>query len=205
MSFASQDPTRPISERVADLLSRMTLQEKINQMSVRMASGEEPATAARVNNAMQADAIAKSRLGIPMLLTRETSHGLNTVGVTSFPACIAMASSWMRIELSRRPSDRRRSASAGSAPGTFAGARHRARSALGTDGRRTRRRYAALLSDRCRVHSRVAGKRSEGRHRRHAKTFRRLRPPVKAGRTTTRSASPSAICMRPIARPSRQR
>src|SRR5207247_9872524 len=51
-------------------------------------------TAARSNNALQKENLATSRLGIPMLLTRESSHGLNTIGVTSFPACIAMASSW---------------------------------------------------------------------------------------------------------------
>ena len=27
-------------------------------------------------------------------MTRESSHGLNTAGVTAFPACIAMASTW---------------------------------------------------------------------------------------------------------------
>ena len=94
MSHLYQDSNRSVEARVADLLSRMTLEEKINQMSVRMGSGDEPETAARMNNALQADAITRSRLGIPMLLTRESSHGLNTVGVTSFPACITLASSW---------------------------------------------------------------------------------------------------------------
>src|SRR2546423_1485467 len=94
MSFPYQDSTHSIETRVNDLLSRMTLEEKIHEMSVRMGSGEAPETAARSNNALQTEAIAKSRLGIPMLLTRESSHGLNTVGVTSFPACISMASSW---------------------------------------------------------------------------------------------------------------
>ncbi len=94
MSLPYQDSTRSIDQRASDLLSRMTLEEKINQMSVRMGSGDAPETAARTNNALQAEALAKSRLGIPMLLTRESSHGLNTVGATSFPACITMASSW---------------------------------------------------------------------------------------------------------------
>src|SRR4051794_38296705 len=94
MDSIYKDPTAAIDARVRDLLSRMTLEEKINQMSVRMGSGDAPATAARLNNQLQKYEIAKSRHGIPMLLTRESSHGLNTVGVTSFPACIAMASSW---------------------------------------------------------------------------------------------------------------
>ena len=72
----------------------MTLEEKIGEMSVRMGSGDEPAAAARANNRSQEEAMARSRLRIPILLTRESSHGLNTADVTSFPACIAMASTW---------------------------------------------------------------------------------------------------------------
>jgi beta-glucosidase len=72
----------------------MTLEEKINQMSVRMGSGEAPETAARLNNELQKEAIESSRHRIPMLFTRESSHGLNTAHVTSFPACIVMASTW---------------------------------------------------------------------------------------------------------------
>jgi beta-glucosidase len=94
MSEIYRDSTRSIGDRVADLLSRMTLEEKIGQMSVRMGSGESPRVAAEQNNRAQADAIAHCQLGIPLLLTRESSHGLNTAGVTSFPACIALASSF---------------------------------------------------------------------------------------------------------------
>src|SRR5689334_12746092 len=94
MGEAYKDSSLPIEQRAADLLSRMTLEEKIGEMSVRMGSGEEPGAAARSNNQLQKEALAKSRLGIPMLLTRETSHGLNTAAVTSFPACIAMGSTW---------------------------------------------------------------------------------------------------------------
>ncbi len=72
----------------------MTLEEKINQMSVRMGSGDPPETAAKLNNESQKEAIAASPHGIPLLMTRESSHGLNTAGVTSFPACITMATSW---------------------------------------------------------------------------------------------------------------
>src|SRR3954471_5262654 len=94
MAEVFRDRNALLDQRVSDLLSRMTLEEKINQMSVRMGSAERPETAATVNNQTQRDAIAASRLRIPLLLTRESSHGLNTAGVTSFPSCIAQASSW---------------------------------------------------------------------------------------------------------------
>jgi beta-glucosidase len=94
MSFIYQNPSASIEDRVADLLSRMTVAEKINQMSVRMAAGDPPETAARLNNEAQRGAMEQSRHAIPLLMTRESSHGLNTAGVTSFPACIALATSW---------------------------------------------------------------------------------------------------------------
>src|SRR6476661_8431026 len=89
-----QDPSLPVEQRLADLLSRLSLEEKINQMSVRMAAGDDPATAARLNNEAQKEAIAASPNRIPLLFTRESSHGLNTAGVSAFPACITMASTW---------------------------------------------------------------------------------------------------------------
>jgi beta-glucosidase len=94
MPAVYQNASASVEARVNDLLSRMTLEEKINQMSVRMGSGDPPETAARLNNESQKEAIAASRHGIPLLITRESSHGLNTAGVTSFPACITMASTW---------------------------------------------------------------------------------------------------------------
>ncbi len=94
MATNERDRNKSIERRVSELLSRMTLEEKINQMSIRMGSGEEPETAARLNNELQKETIEKSRHRIPMLFTRESSHGLNTLHVTSFPACIVMASTW---------------------------------------------------------------------------------------------------------------
>jgi beta-glucosidase len=88
------DVLQPIDARVADLVSRMSLEEKIGQMSVRNGSAEPPEQAARINNATQKREIESHRFGIPMLLSRETSHGLNNLHVTSFPACIVMASTW---------------------------------------------------------------------------------------------------------------
>lgn len=94
MPFLYQDPSQPVEKRVADLLSRMFLEEKIGQMSVRNGSAEPPEEAARINNATQKREIENNRWGIPMLLSRETSHGMNNLHVTSFPACIAIASTW---------------------------------------------------------------------------------------------------------------
>lgn len=94
MPFVYQDPSQPVEKRVADLLSRMSLEEKIGQMSVRNGSAEPPRSAARINNQTQKQEIENNRWGIPMLLSRETSHGMNNLNVTSFPACIMMASTW---------------------------------------------------------------------------------------------------------------
>jgi len=93
MSHVYKDPSAPLESRVADLMSRMTLEEKIHEMSVRMGSAEAPEIAARVNNEIQKEGAA-TRLGIPLIVTRESSHGLNTAAVTSFPACISEASAF---------------------------------------------------------------------------------------------------------------
>jgi beta-glucosidase len=68
----------PIEERISDLLSRMTLEEKIDQVS-----GET------YMNTRQND-----RLGIPALKTADGPHGVTSVKATCFPTAISMASSW---------------------------------------------------------------------------------------------------------------
>src|SRR5512136_284613 len=72
------DPERPIAERVQDLLSRMTLKEKISQMC----------------NHME----AIPRLGIPEYdLWSEGLHGVARNGrATVFPQAIGMAATWDR-------------------------------------------------------------------------------------------------------------
>ncbi|NDP26642.1 MAG: glycosyl hydrolase [Flavobacterium sp.] len=75
--YIYQNPKFTIEERVTDLVSQMTLDEKIGQM---------------VNNAP-----AISRLGIPAYnWWNETLHGVarNPYKVTSYPQAIAMAATW---------------------------------------------------------------------------------------------------------------
>lgn len=105
-----KDPTQPVEARVKDLLSRMTLQEKVAQMaqiergvatpatltdlsigSVLSAGGSAPrhgATAeewADMVDQMQRWALA-SRLGIPIIYGSDAVHGHNNLfGATIFP------------------------------------------------------------------------------------------------------------------------
>ena len=71
-----KDPTRPIEERVDDLISKMTLEEKISQMVF--------------------DAPDIERLGIPKYnWWSECLHGVGRAGVaTVFPQAIGLAATW---------------------------------------------------------------------------------------------------------------
>jgi beta-glucosidase len=71
-----EDYTRPIEERVDDLIARMTLEEKISQMAY--------------------DAPAIERLGIPAYnWWNECLHGVARAGVaTVFPQAIGLAATW---------------------------------------------------------------------------------------------------------------
>ena len=70
------DPSRPVAERVDDLISRMTLEEKISQM---------------VHSAAEIE-----RLGVPEYdWWNECLHGVGRAGVaTVFPQAIGMAAMW---------------------------------------------------------------------------------------------------------------
>jgi beta-glucosidase len=78
-----KDPTRSIEERVDDLVSRMTLEEKISQMVY--------------------DAPAIERLSIPEYnWWSECLHGVGRAGVaTVFPQAIGMAATWDRKLIQR--------------------------------------------------------------------------------------------------------
>ena len=101
-----QDPSLPIPERVADLLSRMTLPEKAGQMlQLDAQPGVEDlvidmhvgsilhASPQRVLEAL--DAVERTRLRIPLLVADDAIHGYSFWrGATIFPTQLGVASSW---------------------------------------------------------------------------------------------------------------
>ena len=117
-----KDPRRAVSDRVADLLGRMTLEEKVEEVTggphsnrgvldttgqLRFSTAEEiskemnrvdnhmtPRERAVANNAMQRYQLEKTRLGIPLIFQGEALHGFMAYGSTSFPQALGLASTW---------------------------------------------------------------------------------------------------------------
>jgi len=117
-----RNPNLAIEDRVADLLSRMTLEEKVEQIAggesrqfsvvdptgtftdetARQALSSyedpelvlEPKKAAILRNGVQRYFKEKTRLGIPHLFMGEALHGFMEYGSTSFPQAIGLASTW---------------------------------------------------------------------------------------------------------------
>lgn len=117
-----KDASLPIEDRVADLLPRMTLEEKIDQIATgwenrievidptgayttaearKVALNEwgtemklTPRHFAVLRNGMQRYYREKTRLGIPAMVYSESLHGLMEYGSTSFPQTLALASTW---------------------------------------------------------------------------------------------------------------
>jgi beta-glucosidase len=118
-----RNPQLSIEQRVSDLLSRMTLEEKIAQMSVlgrvdeavfgeydldqlkeafrhgvgavsRLGLRRTPRATALFYNRIQQFLIEHTRLGIPAFAIDEVLHGLMAQGSTTFPQAIALASTW---------------------------------------------------------------------------------------------------------------
>lgn len=117
-----KDPRLAIWDRVADLLPRMTLEEKVAEIAgwrhddsgfvdptghVRYASpadfykedyrNDNKITArerALVHNAMQRYQLEKTRLGVPLIFEGEALHGFMAYRSTSFPQAIGLASTF---------------------------------------------------------------------------------------------------------------
>nr|MDO8082139.1 glycoside hydrolase family 3 N-terminal domain-containing protein [Candidatus Freyarchaeota archaeon] len=117
MTDIYRDVSRPIEERVEDLLSKMSLEEKVGQMTGFFILTPEIAAEAvekyhagagapffiwenthslvDLVNIIQSYALEKSRLGIPLLLYTDADHGHAFVkGTTVFPHNLGMASTW---------------------------------------------------------------------------------------------------------------
>jgi len=117
-----KDATLPIEDRVADLLPRMTLEEKVDQLAggwesqadvldstgtytteearkaFQKADSDEtkftPRQSAILRNGVQRYLREKSRLGIPAIFEGEGLHGFMEYGSTSFPQALGLASTW---------------------------------------------------------------------------------------------------------------
>jgi beta-glucosidase len=117
-----RNPKLAIPDRVADLLSRMTREEKVEQIapfrdgqvslidptgtftdeSARATLSRwddpdlefPPKRAAILRNGIQRYRREKTRLGIPQLFMGEALHGFMEYGSTSFPQAIGLASTW---------------------------------------------------------------------------------------------------------------
>jgi beta-glucosidase len=118
-----KNPKLSIEDRVADLLPRMTLEEKVEQISGggrrgqvhlidptgtftdenardmfrQMQNPDTPFPAKRaaiLHNAIQRYQMEKTRLGIPQLFMGEALHGFMEDTSTSFPQALGLASTW---------------------------------------------------------------------------------------------------------------
>ncbi len=117
-----KDARLPIAQRVADLLKRLTVEEKVDQIcgGRPLESGVLDPTGrytdenlsdtlgqmynpynrrgardwAVLHNALQRYRLEKTRLGIPLLFQGEALHGFMAYGATSFPQVLALASTW---------------------------------------------------------------------------------------------------------------
>ena len=117
-----KDAALPVADRVADLILRMTLEEKVDQLkwdwqqkvevidptgtytseTARKALAAEwggdlnltPRNAAILRNAVQRYQLEKTRLGIPVIFPGEALHGYMEYGSTSFPQALGLASTF---------------------------------------------------------------------------------------------------------------
>ena len=95
-----------VESRVADLLSRMTLDEKIGQLNQLTGTGYSSAMVEEVRrgnvgsilnevnpaivNRLQREAVENTRLGIPLIFSRDVIHGFKTI----FPIPLGQGATW---------------------------------------------------------------------------------------------------------------
>jgi beta-glucosidase len=103
---AYRNPSLSVEERVADLLGRMTLEEKVGQIimwdarpdDLSFINSRQPGSilhilGEKLDRAM--DLAAQNRLGIPLLVGEDAIHGHSFwKGATIFPTQLALACSW---------------------------------------------------------------------------------------------------------------
>ena len=119
-----RDPARPVEERVDDLLDRMTLEEKVAQLTgvlsfdllgptgldeqrfeEHLADGigqisaggllsPDPARLVSMLNQIQRFLVERTRLGIPAIVHHEALAGLVHQACIDFPTAITLAASW---------------------------------------------------------------------------------------------------------------
>ncbi|WP_449462165.1 glycoside hydrolase family 3 N-terminal domain-containing protein [Tardisphaera miroshnichenkoae] len=101
-----EDLSLPVEKRVDDLLSRMTLQEKLRELRSSLKSDSnagnlsvvlrslEPRQAAEQANEIQRKAIEETRLGVPVIIHDECLHGCMAKYSTVFPQAIALGATW---------------------------------------------------------------------------------------------------------------
>lgn len=114
MESIYKNPTASEDKRVADLLSQMTLEEKLAQLHMHcnpqeilqmIENGSYPQdgisatyinrdTTDEVINKIQKQAVENTRLGIPMLVMGESLHGFMFPGATVFPQAIGLGATF---------------------------------------------------------------------------------------------------------------
>jgi len=134
-----ENPSQPVAKRVADLLKRMTLDEKVGQLwqpnydaepdpdrvfARHLQRGEIGSFLAGstvietpvMRNKLQHIAIEQSRLGIPLIFGHDVIHGFRTV----FPIPLAQACAWDPMLFERADTISAREAAAAGIDWTFA-------------------------------------------------------------------------------------
>lgn len=105
-TFAAPRTDAEIDAAVKDLLSKMTVEEKVGQLNQLSGRGLAPDMVLMVKegkvgsilnevdpatvNALQKEAVENSRLGIPLIIARDVIHGFKTI----FPIPLGQAATW---------------------------------------------------------------------------------------------------------------